>query len=307
MRRLDRRFPNRSLTLPPENAARSARLKRPSSAAPVILCEGVSGDGVYPVLHNASGARARFVAGLRVAFALTCMFANELRASLARLVLYSAALAAFALVLVEIAGPRGDHVTIANPDWIEVIRPLPAFALTIPDFEGAPRYSIWRHVSGVGRKDVMSFGEEGGPTATVEVFRGDVEEEDITASISELRLSASRAPNSIETKFGPVRVESAVEDGRSCLHVSRRYEELRLEISGTFCSAGMELVDRGMVACALDRLSLVSAGSEPRLTTLFARAELRRTFCGQRSVFLAATPKLTADWIDARRDPKLRR
>ena len=80
---------------------------------------------------------------------------------------------------------------------------------------------------------------------------------------------------------------------RSCLRFSRKYEELRFEISGTFCNAGMELVDRGMVACALDRLSLVSAGSEPRLATLFARAELRRTFCGQRSVFFAATPKLT--------------
>ena len=69
----------------------------------------------------------------------------------------------------------------------------------------------------------------------------------------------------------------------------------------------MELVDHGMVACALDRLSLVSRRAASRgLRTLFARAELRRTFCGQRTVFLAATPKLT-DWIDAQRDPKLRR
>lgn len=260
------------------------------------------------VSRSTSGAKVRLVTGLRIAFALGCMFANELRATLARVVLYSAALAAFALILVEIASHSGGIAKTANADWIEIIRPLPAFALTIPEFEGAPRYSIWRHISGVGRKDLMSFGEEGGPTATVEIFRGDVEEEDITASISELRLSAPQASaNSIDTKFGPVRVENAVEDGRNCLHVSRKYEELRLEITGTFCSAGMELVDRSMVACALDRLSLVSAGSEPRLTTLFARAELRRTFCGQRSVYLAATPKLTADWIDARRDPKLRR
>ena len=102
-------------------------------------------------------------------------------------------------------------------------------------------------------------------------------------------------------------METATEQGRSCLHGSRKFEELRFEISGTFCSAGLELVDRRMIACALDRLSLVSAGSDPRLATLFARAELRRNFCGQRSVFLAATPKLTVDWIDARRDPKLRR
>jgi hypothetical protein len=254
-----------------------------------------------------SGAKVRLVAGIRVALAIFGLFARELHATLARVFIYAAALAAFALIVLEILGPRHGGVKTANPDWIEVIKPLPAFALTIPDFEGAPRYSIWRHVSGVGRKDVMSFGEEGGATATVEIFRGDIEEEDITASIAELRLSAPpTSPNSIDTKFGAVRVETAIEDGRNCLHVSRKFEELRFEISGTFCNAGMELVDHGMVACALDRLSLVSAGSEPRLATLFARAELRRTFCGQKNVFLAATPKRT-DWIDAQRDPKLRR
>jgi hypothetical protein len=261
---------------------------------------------VHPVLRSAYEAKARLITGLRIAFALVCMFANELRATLARTIAYGAGLAAFALVVLEILGPRGGRIKTAKAEWIEVIRPLPAFALTIPEFE-APRYSIWRHVSGVGRKDVLSFGAEGGATAAIEIFRGDVEEEDITASIAELRLSAAPAsPNSIDTKFGPARVENASEDGRNCLHVSRKFEELRFEISATFCNAGLELVDHGMVACALDRLSLVSAGSEPRLATLFARAELRRTFCGQKSVFLAATPKRT-DWIDAQRDPKLRR
>ncbi len=262
---------------------------------------------MHPVLRSAYEAKARLAAGLAVTLALLRMFALELHATFARLVAYGAALAAFALIVLEIVGPRGGSAKTANAEWIEVIRPLPAFALTIPEFEAQPRYSIWRHVSGVGRKDVMRFGEGSGAIATVEIFRGDVEEDDITSSISELRLSAPpTSPNSIDTKFGAVRVETAIDEGRSCLRVSRKYEDLRFEISGTFCSAGMELVDHGMVACALDRLSLVSAGSEPRLATLFARAELRRTFCGQKNVFLAATPKRT-DWIDAQRDPKLRR
>jgi len=262
---------------------------------------------VHRVLRSASEAKARLSAGLRIALAILRMFALELHATLARVFVYGAALAAFALIVMEIAGSRGGSVRAANPEWVEAIRPLPAFSLTIPEFEGAPRYSIWRHASGAARKDVLSFGEAGGATATVEVFRGDVEEDDITASISELRLSAPRAPNSIDTKFGAVRIESAIEDGRNCLRVSRKFEELRLEISGAFCSAGLELVDHAMVACALDRLSLVSAGSEPRLAAMFARAELHRTFCGQRSVFIAATPKLSLGWIDAARDPKLRR
>ena len=97
-------------------------------------------------------AKARLATGLAVAFALVRMFANELHATLARVVAYGAALAAFALIVVEIIGPRGGSARSANADWIEVIKPLPAFALTIPEFEAQPRYSIWRHVSGAGAR-----------------------------------------------------------------------------------------------------------------------------------------------------------
>jgi hypothetical protein len=43
--------------------------------------------------------------------------------------------------------------------------------------------------------------------------------------------------------------------------------------------------------CALDRLTLLSAGSEPKVGALFAEAELHRSFCGQRDPILAETPK----------------
>jgi len=271
---------------------------------------------MHPVLRSAiAEAKARLTAGVRIAFAMLCLFANELRATLARVIAYGAVLVAFGLGIAEFAS-RGAVVTQAAqpPDWVEVNKPFPAFAMTIPEFDGA-RYSIWRHASGAGRKDILSFGEPGGATAMVEIHRPGVTEttddEDITASISQLRLSAPRvAPNVIETKFGDVIVEAftdnAPDGARSCLRFMRSFEAPRLEISGWFCNAGPEMVDRGTIACALDRLSLLAAGSEPKLATLFARAELKRSFCGQRSVFLAATPK-RADWIEASRDPKLRR
>ena len=97
----------------------------------------------------------------------------------------------------------------------------------------------------------------------------------------------------------PLRIDA------SCLRVTRQFDDPRLAINGQFCNAGLELVDRRMVACALDRLTLLSAGSDPKLGALFARAELKRNFCGQNSVFVAATPKRT-DWIEAGPDPKLR-
>ena len=62
-------------------------------------------------------------------------------------------------------------------------------------------------------------------------------------------------------------------------------------LSGWFCQGGTEFVERGTLACALDRLTLLSAGSEPRSADLFAQAELNRSYCGQRDPILAATPE----------------
>jgi hypothetical protein len=271
---------------------------------------------VHPVLCSAiEEAKARASAGARVAFAMLGLFAFELRATMVRLCVYGAALGAMGLGVTELAS-RGSVIreTAPPPDWVAVNKPFPAFAIAIPEFDAAPRYAIWRHASGAGRKDILTFGEPGGATAVVEIHRpgfAEHEAEDITASIPELRLwGGPSAPRTIDTKFGAVLVEPFMDDApggqRRCLRFARNFDEPRLEISGWFCNPGAELVDRGMIACALDRLSLLAAGSEPKLATLFARAELNRSFCGQKSVFLAATPKRT-DWIDATRDPKLRR
>ena len=272
---------------------------------------------MYPVLHIAiEGAKARALAAARVAFAMLRVFAFEVRATMVRLCVYGAVLGAMGLGVTEFAS-RGSVVgeAASRPDWVEVNKPFPAFAMTIPEIEAAPRYAIWRHASGSGRKDILTFGEPGGATAVVEIHRPGIttptDDEDITASISQLRLSGSRvSPKTIDTKFGAVLVEPFIDNApggaRRCLRFTRGFDEPRLEMSGWFCNSGQELVDRGMIACAIDRLSLLAAGSEPKLATLFARAELKRSFCGQRSVFLAATPKRT-DWIHAARDPKLRR
>jgi len=162
-----------------------------------------------------------------------------------------------------------------------------------------------------GLQVVVSTAGQDSPSLQLTAAFDAAEPTDITASIPELRLSGGpAAPKTIETKFGAMLVEPFTDDApggaRSCLRFARNFDEPRLELSGWFCNAGAELVDRGMIACALDRLSLLAAGSEPKLAALFARAELRRSFCGQRSVFLAATPK-RIDWIEAVRDPKLRR
>ena len=270
---------------------------------------------MHPALHILIWkGTARLARAARISFAMLCLFANELRATLARAVVYAAALALFALagveVLTKVHGPNLAR-DAAPTDWVEVAKPMPVFAMSMPEFGEATRYAIWRHASGQGRKDILSFGEPGSATAMVEIFRAgaEAEQDDTTASIPELRLSRAAFERTIDTKFGRVLVEPFADRAptgeRRCLRFSRAFDEPRLEISGWYCNAGLEIVDRGMLACALDRLTLRAAGSDPKLGALFARAELKRNFCGTNGVIFAATPK-RPDWIEASRDPKLR-
>jgi len=254
-----------------------------------------------------------------VADALLRLFAHELRAVTIRTAAYACTFAAMALMGLEFATlPPAAVVAEGGSDseWIEVVRPFPAFAMTISNFDDDARYASFRHQSGGGRRDVLTFGDlsSAGATAVVELYRAgaesSVDEDVITASIGELRLSSRPAlPPTIETKFGPVTVEGFTDHApggnRQCLKFLRSFEEPHFELSGWFCNAGLEIVDPAMIACALDHLTLVSAGSEPRLAALFARAELKRTFCGQAGVLFAATPR-RGNWIEAARDPRLR-
>jgi hypothetical protein len=68
-----------------------------------------------------------------------------------------------------------------------------------------------------------------------------------------------------------------------------------LQLSGWFCRGG-DLIERATLSCALDRLTLLAAGSEPKIGVLFAKAELHRSFCGQRDPILASTPKYKLLW-----------
>jgi hypothetical protein len=51
----------------------------------------------------------------------------------------------------------------------------------------------------------------------------------------------------------------------------------------------------------LNRLMLLTAGNDPKLAELFARAELRRRDCAP-----SAVPALSADWVTGAENPRLR-
>ena len=72
------------------------------------------------------------------------------------------------------------------------------------------------------------------------------------------------------------------------------------------CNPGPEIVPHGQLACLLDKLSLMSAGGDDRLAQFFAKAELKRNFCGASGPLVAATPKRSDDWLAIKVAPKLR-
>ena len=197
-----------------------------------------------------------------------------------------------------------------RPVWIEIDKPFPAFALSIPEAADAPSgYAIRRHAHGGGRLDILTLGtaDADGPFLQVEVYRPGSETFRFGEAASEVLARAGHlAPSeltarseTVETKFGPVSVASfrtGTGARKSCLGFSRGFYDPMLQIAGWFCQSGDTYVTPETLACALDRLTLLSAGSEPKVGELFAHAELKRSFCGQRNLLLTPTPKHKALW-----------
>jgi len=193
--------------------------------------------------------------------------------------------------------------------WIEIEKPFPAFALSIPEAAGQPEaYAIRRHTIGEGRKDILRLGDADGVTPYLEVaiYRAGREiarfappvETVVTEAAALGPINVTPMPEPLATKFGPlavVRFETSQGAPRFCLGFVRAYDDPMLQISGRFCQ-GDGFIQDSTLSCALDRLTLLYAGSEPKIGTLFAHAELNRSYCGQRDPLMTATPKFRALW-----------
>jgi hypothetical protein len=205
-------------------------------------------------------------------------------------------------------------------EWTEIERPFPAFALSIPEAADVPSsYAIRRHAEGAGRKDILALGEPDGiaPFLQIEIYRPGSEinrpadaQATIAAAAAALGPVALRpADEPLASKFGPLSIvafDTSKGVARHCLAFVRAYDDPRLQLSGWFCQGG-EPIQPSTLACALDRLTLLSAGSEPKVGALFAQAELNRSYCGQRDPILASTPKYTLLWKALATRPEPRR
>jgi hypothetical protein len=114
-----------------------------------------------------------------------------------------------------------------------------------------------------------------------------------------------QAAGLIDSKFGAVTLLGLTDrdgDARPCLGFIKRFEAPNLRISGWSCQGDTLPARRAAIGCILDRLILLSAGNDPKLAELFARAELRRGGCAP----AAAAPATSADWVTGAQDPRLR-
>ena len=247
---------------------------------------------------------------------------DELPSSFVRFLAYLGAIAILSIAAARVSQPPiiNGVEPIHKSEWIEIERPFPAFALSIPEAADVPEiYAIRRHAEGSGRKDILALGDEDSvaPYLQVEIYRpgyeirrfGNAKTEIIESAAALGPIEVKVADETLASKFGPLTVATFVTSQgtpRSCLAFVRAYSDPRLQISGWFCQGGNEFIEQSTLACALDRLTLLAAGSEPKVGALFAKAELNRSYCGQRDPILAATPKYHLLWkaLANRPEPK---
>lgn len=240
---------------------------------------------------------------------------EELPAHFVRALAYVGGLAAVSIAAAHFfqSPPLTDDIKpIHRPAWIEIERPFPAFVLSIPEAAGQPStYTIRRHAEGNGRKDILGLGDPDAltPYLQVEIYRAGSEpvnaggpDKIIADNAAALGPVIRSLDEALASKFGPLNIvsfDTSIGAPRHCLGFVRAYDDPNLRISGWFCQGtgkDGDFVQRSTLACALDRLTLLAAGSEPKVGALFAQAELNRSFCGQREPLLAPTPKHRALW-----------
>jgi hypothetical protein len=269
-------------------------------------------------MHSFSAPPANFHYTTRIHPALTSM-SDEVCGTLARLFAYVMTLALLAIGAVAAWEHLLDAVAIEPSDkggWSLADRSARAFAISQFDlYEKTETYEIFRHPGG-GRKDLFRWrSADRRPVAGLEIYRAGDELNQAGPAIAEIAarmdpdgIRELEAAGIIDSKFGTVtllRLVGGADNARTCLGFIKRVDEPNLRISGWSCQ-GDNLRDnlparRAAISCMLNRLTLLSAGNDPKLAELFARAELRRSDCTA-----SAMPALSADWLTGTENPQLR-
>ncbi|HWL05097.1 MAG TPA: hypothetical protein VNQ99_09200 [Xanthobacteraceae bacterium] len=234
-----------------------------------------------------------------------------------RLGLYVATLGGIAMAGYELAGyglvrtglasaDAHDVSTRPAPGWIAIPQPMAAFALAVPDLPAETMtYTVMRHAAGGGRKDRLDWQTGEAPARfRIEIYRPGLEKTATAAGPAALaageafrsarrRGLALAAPQRLRTKFGPMLLQHvpAGAGRRDCLAFASEAGAPDMILSGQACPEPGETITPRSLACALDRLVLLSAGNEPGIAREFAAAELRRSHhCSRGATLASAAP-----------------
>jgi hypothetical protein len=233
---------------------------------------------------------------------------------LARLFVYVGTLALLAIAGVHLwdeLPPAEAAEPVAKAGWSVAVRSHPAFAVSQFDLnDKTETYDILRHPEG-GRRDIFRWTTQGQrPVAELEIYRPGTESSpsgpiaELAARMDPEGLRELEAAGVINSKFGHVSLLRRAGDpngARSCLGFIKRLDDPNLQISGWSCQGDALPARRAAIACILSRLILLTAGNDPKLAELFARAELRRGNCTA-----AATSSASVDWVTGAENPRLR-
>ncbi len=268
-------------------------------------------------LFWADPAPSRSIDGINPALT---SFSDEVCATVARIFVYVGTLALLAILGIH-AWDQLQAADIGKPaakaDWSVADHSYPAFAVSKQDQgEKSAIYIVQRHPAG-GRKDILRWAGEGiiKPAAELEIYRPGGEFDAKMppgADVLDLMTQASasggaselEAAGIIDSKFGPVallRPVGASDGTGACLGFAKRINAPPLDIEGFSCQGNSLPTRRAVISCMLNRLTLLTAGNEPKLAGLFAAAELKRGSCTGPNMANDA-----ADWVSSTENPQLR-
>jgi hypothetical protein len=206
--------------------------------------------------------------------------------------------------------PTLSLASLDTGEWTPVRRPVQIFNLEGPETEGSDLTYTVNMRGRSARQDVMSWTPRAERIGTrpriallIERFEGTQPTQrplfaDIAARAAEHHIALDRMsePAEIRTKFGAMQVADAqfAIDGQAqgCL-VFRRLDTGGLVIAGWFCPPRNRTIDRVGLACFINRLDLVAAGTDRELRRHFAEAERQRGTCASAR---QAGRKIT--WLD---------
>jgi hypothetical protein len=195
-------------------------------------------------------------------------------------------------------------------DWAPVRRPVRIFHLEAPELDHT---ELDYQVNARGREtrqDVLIWAPKAdrparGPNATLIIERYEAAQPtqrpffaDIARRAAQHHLAVDRMaePADMRSKFGAIQVaESQITiegEARACM-AFRRLDTGGIVIAGWFCPPRQRVMDRVALACFLNRLDLVAAGTDRALRAIFAEAERQRGSCASAR---QAGRKIT--WLD---------